>query len=153
MKVLVKKNPPEPMVTARAAKTMFRQWLRSTSRTGLSLVWSLSLTSANSGDSGTPKRISKPTIISSPLIRNGIRQPQLIRSSVSIAVMKRKAISASSRPAGLPHWANEAKNTLRPLGACSLAISTAPPHSPPTEMPCSRRRNIRPMGAQIPACA
>ena len=58
---------------------------------------------------------------------------------------------ALDAPAGLPHWANEAKNTLRPLGACSLAMSTAPPHSPPTEMPCSSRSNTRPTGAQMPA--
>ncbi|MCY1514932.1 hypothetical protein D9M68_494990 [compost metagenome] len=108
MKVLVKKKPAEPMVTASAAKRICRQQVRITSSTGYFAVWSCSRTALNSGDSSTPKRMARPTIISRPLIRKGTRQPQLMKSSWSRDVARRKAISASSRPAGLPSWAKEA---------------------------------------------
>jgi hypothetical protein len=42
---------------------------------------------------------------------------------------------------------------LRFSGACSLAISTAPPHSPPTDMPWMMRSTTKPIGAQTPAVA
>ena len=37
---------------------------------------------------------------------------------------------------------------LRPFGACSTAISTAPPHSPPTAIPCRKRIAISSAAAQ-----
>ncbi|MNF66607.1 hypothetical protein D3C84_484030 [compost metagenome] len=51
MKVLVKKNPAEPMVTAAAANRICRQQVRITSITGYLAVSLLSLALANSGDS------------------------------------------------------------------------------------------------------
>ena len=41
----------------------------------------------------------------------------------------------------------------RPLGACSPAINTAPPHSPPTAMPWTMRSRISSTGAVAPICA
>ncbi|MNN73044.1 hypothetical protein D3C81_1891300 [compost metagenome] len=104
----MKKNPAEPMVTAAAANRICRQQVRITSITGYSAVSLLCWTLANSGDSWTPERINRPTIISTPLARNGRRQPQARNSSGSRDVTRRKAINASNNPAGLPSWANEA---------------------------------------------
>src|SRR4029453_12028572 len=39
------------------------------------------------------------------------------------------------------------------LGLCSATSSTAPPHSPPTAKPCTKRRNTSRAGAQYPICA
>src|SRR5471032_3487340 len=99
MKVLVKKNPAEPMVTAAAANRICRQQVRITSFTGYLEVSLLSRALANSGDSWTPERIIRPTIISTPLARNGRRQPQARTSAGSSEVTKRKAIKASSKQA------------------------------------------------------
>jgi hypothetical protein len=73
-----------------------------------------------------------------------------MKSALSIEVTARNAISDRISPAGLPSCANDAKNVRRPCGACSPAISTAPPHSPPTAMPCTTRSSTSKTGASMP---
>ena len=68
-------------------------------------------------------------------------------------VINLNAKVAKIKPAGLPNCANEAKKARRPVGACSPAINTAPPHSPPTAKPCTKRNTINKMGATMPACS
>jgi len=41
----------------------------------------------------------------------------------------------------------------RPSGAFSVAISAAPPHSPPSPAPCRKRSAARSHGARTPAVA
>ncbi|MCY1216922.1 hypothetical protein D9M72_288120 [compost metagenome] len=127
--------------------------VRQTSAIGSLAVLRCACTCANSGDSFTPSRIATPTSSSAALARNGRRQPQSMNTSCSIDVTARKASSDRIRPAGLPSCANEAKKVRRPLGACSPAISTAPPHSPPTAMPCTTRSSTSSTGAMAPAVA
>ena len=52
-------------------------------------------------------------------------------------------------PLGAPAFAKPAHRPRRVV-ACSADIRTAPPHSPPTEMPCSTRSRISPSGAKDP---
>ncbi|MCY1179792.1 hypothetical protein D9M73_202070 [compost metagenome] len=134
-----------------------RHAVRSTSMTGACSLRLFLLANSrlarNSGDSLTPRRIARPTSSNSELARNGRRQPQLIRSSSGRRVTALKASSDRIKPAGLPSCANEAKKLRRPFGACSPAISTAPPHSPPTAMPWTMRNRISSTGAAAPICA
>jgi hypothetical protein len=78
------------------------------------------------------------------------RQPQARKASGGSSDATPNAPEASSRPAGTPTCANEPKNARRPCGAYSTAISTAPPYSPPTPMPCSTRMVTSSSGAQTP---
>ncbi|MNE18088.1 hypothetical protein D3C81_1364660 [compost metagenome] len=154
MKVLVKYTPAMPRVLAPMHSSSGRQAVRSTSITGacsLPLVLlACSRLARNAGDSLTPRRIARPTSSNSALARNGKRQPQLMRSSSGKRVTALKANNDRIKPAGLPSWANEAKKFRRPLGACSPAINTAPPHSPPTAMPWTIRSRISNTGAAAP---
>ena len=102
---------------------------------------------ANSGDSSTPSRIHRPTPTSTRLSRNGIRQPQVSNASPVRWLQQRDRAGreqqadrhADLRPGcamrprrrGLPH---------------SMDSVTEPPHSPPTPMPCSRRRTTSSVG-------
>ena len=58
-----------------------------------------------------------------------------------------------ARPIGVPICGKEPKKLRLSGGACSTAMSAAPPHSPPAEKPCTTRRKISRIGAQTPACA
>jgi hypothetical protein len=96
-------------------------------------------------------RITKPTITRTALARNGTRQPQL--SNVDADIEPSTSLNTSvesSRPAGTPICGHEPKKPRRPLGAYSVDISTAPPHSPPTPMPCAKRRTTSRTGASTP---
>lgn len=122
MKVLVKYTPAMPKVLAPMHNNSGRHAVFRTSTTGACSVWpgtlracsALALSSRNSGDSLTPRRIIKPTINSSELARNGSRHPQLIRSASGSRVTALNASNDRIRPAGLPNWANEAKKFRRP---------------------------------------
>lgn len=52
-----------------------------------------------------------------------------------------------------PDLGKDPQNPRRPGGANSTAMSTAPPHSPPTANPCTSLRKSSSMGAQRPACS
>ncbi|MDQ0894902.1 hypothetical protein QFZ26_002457 [Agromyces ramosus] len=56
-------------------------------------------------------------------------------------------------PIGTPIWGNAPKKPRRFVGACSTAMSAAPPHSPPAEKPCRMRSRISRIGAAMPICA
>ena len=76
-----------------------------------------------------------PTITSSADSRNGTRQPQSMNCGVGSALSAKNTSVASRLPVGEPCCANAEYRMLLRLGALSLAISTAPPHSPPTATP------------------
>ncbi|MNT56856.1 hypothetical protein D3C72_1941910 [compost metagenome] len=104
-----------------------------------------------SGDSLTLSRITKPTTSSTAENRNGTRQPQLRNASSSRPVTSLNISIDRISPAGLPNCAKDAKKVRLLLsGECSPAISTAPPHSPPTAIPCTIRSRINRTGAQKP---
>jgi hypothetical protein len=56
-------------------------------------------------------------------------------------------------PSGTPICGNDPKKLRLSTGACSTAMSAAPPHSPPAEKPCARRSMTSRIGAQTPICA
>ena len=71
-------------------------------------------------------------------------------ASLVIACTSANTPVESSRPAGTPICGHEPKKPRRPFGACSTDISTAPPHSPPTPMPCAKRSTTSSIGATTP---
>ena len=104
--------------------------------------------------SATRLRMYQPTATSIAESRNGTRQPQARKS----ASLWRPAISASTPaasrlPAATPACGQLAQKPRRAASPCSAAISTAPPHSPPTAKPWTRRSTISAIGAQTPICA
>ena len=95
--------------------------------------------------------MNRPTPTRIALARNGTRQPHAMNAaSLVIACTSAKTAVESSRPAGTPICGHEPKKPRRPFGACSTDISTAPPHSPPTPMPCAKRRTTSRIGARMP---
>ena len=126
----------------------------STSRIGaLALVSSCS-SSWNSGVSAMVSRIHRPTTISTPLSRNGTRQPQDSKAaSDSKADMMPSTPAASRLPAGTPTWGQLAFQPRRSGWPCSSDMSTAPPHSPPSPSPWTIRSTTSRMGAATPMAA
>ena len=57
------------------------------------------------------------------------------------------------KPIGGPSWGNMPYQARRPSGAFSVAISAAPPHSPPSPTPCRKRNAASSQGASTPAVA
>ena len=55
-----------------------------------------------------------------------------------------------SPPTALPICAKLPKKPRRLPPECSVAISTAPPHSPPTARPCTKRSTTISIGAHTP---
>ncbi|OLT47869.1 hypothetical protein BJF85_14720 [Saccharomonospora sp. CUA-673] len=110
--------------------------------------------STNTGDSSTARRIHSPMITSTPDSRNGMRQPHASNAaSVCTAASTASTAVASRLPAGTPACGHDAQNPRRRSSPCSDTISTAPPHSPPTAKPCTRRRNTSSIGAATPIVA
>ena len=65
-----------------------------------------------------------------------MRQPHESSASLDMtALLTRKARLAISVPAGTPICTHEPYSPRLLAGACSTAISTAPPHSPPSARP------------------
>ncbi len=80
-----------------------------------------------------------------------MRQPQDSSASFdSTALQSRNARLAISVPAGTPICTHDPYRPRLSAGACSTAISTAPPHSPPRARPCITRKVSSRMGAQMP---
>ena len=109
--------------------------------------------SVKTGVSATRARTNRPMASSTMLSRNGIRQPQARKASSPL----RDADAASTRvesttPLGAPALVKLAHRPRRD-DACSADISTAPPHSPPTAMPCTTRRSTSRIGAHTPIWA
>ncbi len=99
------------------------------------------------------RRTSIPTTSSATLTRNGIRQPQVANPSPVVSTTSRNTRFEASTPIGTPNCA-KLPYTARCRGvACSVATSTAPPHSPPTPNACTSRRNTSRIGAATPIAA
>ena len=71
--------------------------------------------------------------------------------SCGISANNASTTPASMDPLGWPAVAKTAANPRRLGCACSKAINAAPPHSPPTDRPCTIRSRISRIGARIPA--
>ena len=56
------------------------------------------------------------------------------------------------KPIGAPSCGNMPNQARLPAGAFSVASSTAPPHSPPTAKPWTKRSTTNRIGAQMPIC-
>jgi hypothetical protein len=106
-----------------------------------------------SGLSATFSRMTRPTLTRTTLSRNGMRQPHAKNCSSGSSVAAATAPAASIDPAGAPRFAKDAANPRLPPGACSRAMSMAPPHSPPTASPCRIRNTISRTGATAPTWA
>ena len=59
----------------------------------------------------------------------------------------------STMPAGRPSATTLPKSPRRPGGACSTDMRTAPPHSPPSANPWTKRKIVSSAGAHAPICA
>lgn len=137
--------------TPAPSRTIF-QCLPSTSAIGSFTVRFCASTRFMSSDSSSFRRITMPTMTSTAESRNGARQPQRMKSEAGRALRAKNARVASRLPVGEPCWAKAAYRMPLPLGALSLAIRIAPPHSPPTAMPWTIRSATREIGAQMPIC-
>ena len=136
------------------AMSRARGWLRSTVSIGADRRARCERSFANTGLSSTRARTKRPTPISTTESRNGMRQPQDRNCSLVVDVdTVRNTRLARISPIGTPTCGYVPKNPRRPGGACSTAMSAAPPHSPPAERPCSRRSTSSRIGAATPMLA
>ena len=87
------------------------------------------------------------------LARNGMRQPQVSNASPMVWVSSETAPVESSRPIGTPTCGQLPMKPRRFGLPHSMHSVTEPPHSPPTPMPCIRRRTTSSVGAQKPIVA
>ncbi|MNL21865.1 hypothetical protein D3C87_1431780 [compost metagenome] len=100
-----------------------------------------------------PRRINIPTTINTALARKGRRQPQDRKSSSGSRVTKANAPTDSKIPSGDPTKGRLPKKPRQRGGACSTAISMAPPSSPPNDKPCPIRNATSKIGAHTPICS
>jgi hypothetical protein len=98
-------------------------------------------------------RMNIPTNTRTMLIRKGTRQPQDRKASSGSCCISRNMPVDISPPTALPTWAKLPKNPRRSRLECSVAIRTAPPHSPPTASPCTKRSTTISIGAHTPMAA
>ena len=82
-----------------------------------------------------------------------MRQPQLIRSSLSSCSTSSHTSDASRVPLLEPMAMIEATSPRRLAGAYSASITAPPDSSAPAPNPCAKRRITRQVGAQTPICA
>ncbi|MNR17649.1 hypothetical protein D3C85_1343260 [compost metagenome] len=94
--------------------------------------------------------MNQPTKSSTTLARNGTRQPQDNISSSGSCATAAMASDDRIRPGATPTCGKLPNSPFLPSGACSTAIRTAPPHSPPTAMPCKKRMQTSNTAAQYP---
>ena len=131
-----------------------RQCLVMTSLNGILTSFCLSKTFWNAGVSCSFRRIHRPTITSSELAMNGIRQPHCMKSASDInAPRVKKEPVAKIKPIGAPSCGNMPYQARLPSGAFSVASNTAPLHSPPKPSPCPKRHSASSSGAAMPICA
>ena len=108
----------------------------------------------NTGDSSSARRIHTETPSSTIDRRNGIRQPQASNASLpSASRQARITISERKSPSVAVVWIHDVNTPRFPCGACSATYVTAPPYSPPSASPCSRRSSTSATGAAMPICA
>ena len=123
------------------------------SHAGIRATPSLFVEATNSGVSSMLTRIHTATPTSRIEARNGSRQPQVRNASPDHTDAAVTAAVESRVPIGEPTCTIEAISGLRRGSTYSMAISVAPPHSPPVAMPCSTRSTVSRIGARIPADA
>ncbi|CAI8394186.1 MAG: Uncharacterised protein [Cellulomonadaceae bacterium TMED98] len=83
-----------------------------------------------------------------------MRQAQAtISSFVSARVSQINAVAERIDPMGDPNCGIAAANARFGPVSCSVATNTAPPHSPPSEMPWSRRSSTKMAPPIHPACS
>ena len=121
---------------------------------GARALVSLASTSWNSGLSAMVIRIHSPTSTSTPLSRNGTRQPhdRNAASVVSAPISDRTPL-ASSSPMGTPTCGQLALSPRRRSSPDSSVMRTAPPHSPPRPSPWRKRSATSRTGAHTPMVA
>ena len=99
-------------------------------------------------------RTYRPSNTSTALARNGSRHPQFTNcASVSTLLSTRKIPPDRMNPTGAPSCGNIPYNARLAGGAFSTASNTAPPHSPPSPMPCPKRHSASSAGAASPTDA
>jgi hypothetical protein len=131
-----------------------RGYSLSTSTIGARALVSVFSSSWNRGVSAMASRIHRPTAISAPLSRNGTRQPHDSKdASERVADMIPSTPAASRLPTGTPTCGQLAFQPRRLESPCSIDISTAPPHSPPSPRPWEMRSTTSRMGAATPMAA
>ena len=97
------------------------------------------------------RRTYKPTNTSAALARNGSRHPNAKNcASVSHRESNRNTPPERKNPSGAPNCGNMPYQARFPGGAFSIASSTAPPHSPPSPIPCPNRHSASSSGAATP---
>lgn len=141
---------PAPSVASVTRKTV-PPHLRRTSTSGSLCTAPSPLTSANSGLSRRPSRITSPATTSSTLTRNGIRQPQATRSSSGSRATSRNIALARMVPTAVPVLRIPPKNPRRCFSACSTVSRAAPLDSPPSDTPCTIRSATSRIGAVMPS--
>ena len=125
-----------------------------TSQTGILCTVCSFFTAAKAGLSSTRNRTYRPTPTSTMDSRNGIRQPQLLKSASEVLPCTSLTMPVdSSRPSGTPSCGQLAKKPRRRCEPHSIDSSTEPPHSPPTPMPWMIRRTTSRIGAAMPQVA
>ena len=98
-----------------------------------------------------PTRTHRPTATSRKLATNGTRHAQAVNSSGATAVDAiRNTRFDAMMPIGRPSATKLPNSPRLPCGACSTDISTAPPHSPPSAKPWTKRSATSSAGAQAP---
>ena len=121
---------------------------------GALAVVSVAFTSANRGLSAIVSLIHSPTRTSTPLSRNGTRQPQLRKADSEVTPPMRDRTPLESRsPIGTPTCGQLALSPRRDALPDSRVIRTAPPHSPPRPSPWMNRRATSRIGAHTPMVA
>ena len=127
---------------------------RSTSTIGIRRAPCVLIAAANTGLSAIPSRTHKPTATSTALAMNGIRHAHAANSAEATDVeATRNTRFDRMMPAGSPSATMLPKSPRRPSGACSIDIRMAPPHSPPSANPWTKRSTTSSTGAQAPIWA
>ena len=103
------------------------------------------------GLSASDSRTTRPMATNTMLNRNGSRHPHASNCAGEVNVVTaRNSSCARISPAGTPTCENEPYAPRLAGGACSTAISAAPPHSPPADTPWSNRSTTSRTGAATP---
>ena len=143
-----------PEMPTANARNSGRQWWRTRSASGVFFSFgAFSSTSWNTFDSDTLRRMKTAIIMNAADSTNGTRQPHERNCSSGSVAMPARMSVPTRVPVGAPMYENAAANPRERFFAFSNPTSVAPPHSPPTAMPCTTRRVTSSAGAHSPICA
>ena len=83
-----------------------------------------------------------------------MRQPHALNASSDWTAARIHSTPVANRlPSATPACGHDDQNPRRESSPCSAAIRTAPPHSPPTAKPWTRRQASSRIGAPMPMLA